>query len=101
MVCQHPNGADVAYANSDGFGHPGMIGLWDLHANHALNWAKLVLKSRVVDANFCPLCAFWSTNNKALGGHVQKHYNMGLTCQVDGFTMASISALKKKKKGKA
>ena len=37
---------------------------------------------------------FWATNNKMLNNHVRKHYNMGLTCQEDGFTMASIGTMK-------
>ena len=80
LVYQCPNGVDVTYANKDGFGHPGMMGLWDLHSNDALNWTKLELKSRLVNANFCPLCTFWSTNNETLNNHIQKHYWMGLTC---------------------
>ena len=47
-----------------------------------------------VDANFCPCCAFWSTNNETLNNHVCKHYRMGLTCQADGFTTASVAAMK-------
>ena len=94
LVCQHPNGIDVMYADKDGFGHPGMIGFWDLHSNDALNRAKLQLKGGVVNANFCPLSTFWSTNNEMLNNHIRKHYKMGLTCQADGFTTASISAMK-------
>ena len=30
LVCQCENGVDVAYGDPDGFGHPGMMGLWDL-----------------------------------------------------------------------
>ena len=117
LVCQHPNGTDVKYHDSDGFGHPGIMGLWDLHSSDALNQALLVLKSGLVNANFCPLCAFWSTNNEMLNNHVRKHYNMGLTCHGDGFTTTSVSTMKlhmeekhgyggkhasqKKKKGKA
>ena len=47
-----------------------------------------------MDANFCPLCAFWSTNNETLNNHVRKHYKMGLTCRSDSFTMASVGAMK-------
>ena len=70
LVCQCPNGTDVKYTDSDGFGHPGMMGLWDLHSNNALNWAKLVMLSGTVDANYYPLCAFWVTNNEMLNNHV-------------------------------
>ena len=94
LVCQCPNGVDVTYANKDGFGHPGMMGLWDLHSHNALNQVKLQLKSGVVDANFSPLCTLWSTNNEMLNNHIQKHYRMGLTCRADGFTKASISTMK-------
>ena len=52
------------------------------------------LASGWVDANFCPLCAFWSTNNKTLNNHVRKHYKMGLTYHSDSFTMASVGAMK-------
>ena len=38
LVCQCPNSADVMYADSDGYGRPGMMGLWDLHSNETLNW---------------------------------------------------------------
>ena len=47
-----------------------------------------------MDANFCPLCAFWSTNNETLNNHVRKHYHMGLTCHADGFTMTSVASMK-------
>ena len=94
LVSQRENGVDVAYSDSDSFGHPGTMGLWDLHSCEALNWAKLQLPSGQVDANFCPLCAFWSTNNETLNNHVPKHYKMGLMCQADGFTMASVAAMK-------
>ena len=66
LVCQCENGDDVAYGDSDGFGCPGMMGLWDLHSSDALKWAKMQLSSSKVDANFCPLCMFWSTNNETL-----------------------------------
>ena len=58
LVCQCENGIDVAYSDSDGFGHLGMMGLWDLHSSNALSWAKLQLASSRMDANFCPLCEF-------------------------------------------
>ena len=45
-------------------------------------------------ANFCPCCAFYSTNDETLNNHVCKHYGMGLTCHSDGFTMASVAAMK-------
>ena len=70
LVCQHPNGVDVTYVDKDDFGCSGMMGLWDLHSNDALNQAKLQLKSGVVNANFCPLCTFWFTNNVTLNNHV-------------------------------
>ena len=91
LVCQHEN---VAYSDPDGFGHPGTMDLWDLHSTDALSWAKMQLPSDQVDANFCPLCAFWSTNNETLNNHVRKHYRMGLTCHADGYTMASVAAMK-------
>ena len=94
LVCQHENGVDVAYGDPDGFGYPGMMGLWDLHSSDALSWAKMQLANGQVDANFCPMCLFWSMNNKTLNNHVCKHYKMGLTCRSDGFTMASVAAMK-------
>ena len=54
LVCQRPNDTDVEYHDSNGFGHPGTMGLWDLHSSNALNLAQLVLKRGVVDTNFCP-----------------------------------------------
>ena len=93
LVCQRENGVDVAYSDPDGFGHPGTMGLWDLHLTDALSWAKMQLPSGWVDANFCPLCTFWSTNNETLNNHIHKHYRMGLTCRSDGFTTASVAAM--------
>ena len=55
LMCQHENGVDVAYGDPDSFGHPGMMGLWDLHSSDALSWAKMQLVSGQVDANFCPV----------------------------------------------
>ena len=72
LVCQCENGVDVAYGNPDGFGHPGMMGLWDLHSSDALSQVKMQLVSGRVDANFCPMCLFWSTNNETLNNHVRK-----------------------------
>ena len=40
------------------------------------------------------MCLFWSLNNETLNNHVRKHYKMGLTCSADGFTMASMAAMK-------
>ena len=94
LVCQCENGVNVAYGDPDGFGCPGMMGLWDLHSSDALSQAKMQLVSDQVDANFCPLCAFWSTNNETLNNHVHKHYKMGLTCRSDGFTTVSMGAMK-------
>ena len=94
LVCQRENGVDVAYSDLDGFGRPGTMGLWDLHSTEALSWAKMQLASCLVDANFCPLCAFWSTNNEMFNNHVCKHYRMGLTCRADGFMMASVATIK-------
>ena len=94
LVCQCENGVNVKYSDSDGFGRPGTMGLWDLHSSDALNWAKMQLPSGSVDVNFCPCCTFWSTNNETLNNHVRKHYEMGLTCRADGFTMASVAAMK-------
>ena len=94
LVCQRENGVNVKYSDADGFGRPGTMGLWDLHSSDALSRAKMQLPSGAVDANFCPLCAFRSTNNETLNNHVRKHYKMGLTCRADGFTMASVAAMK-------
>ena len=94
LMCQRENGVNVKYSDSDGFGRPGTMGLWDLHSSDALNRAKMQLPSGSVDANFCPCCAFFSTNNETLNNHVRKHYGMGLTCRADGFTMASVAAMK-------
>ena len=94
LVCQCENGVNVKYSDFDGFGHPGTMGLWDLHSSDALNRAKMQLPSGSIDANFCPCCAFYSTNNNTLNNHVRKHYGMGLTCRSDGFTTASVAAMK-------
>ena len=94
LMCQHENGVNIAYSDPDGFGHPGMMGLWDLHSSDALSWAKMQLASGWVDANFFPMCLFWSTNNETLNNHVRKHYKMGLTCHSDSFMMASVAAMK-------
>ena len=94
LMCQRENGINVKYSDSDGFGHPGTMGLWDLHSSNALNGAKMQLPSGSVDANFCPCCVFFSTNNETLNNHVCKHYGMGLTCRADRFTMASVAAMK-------
>ena len=94
LVCQCENGVNVKYSDSDGFGRPGTMGLWDLHSSDALNRAKMQLPSGSIDANFCPCCAFYSTNNETLNNHVRKHYGMGLTCHSDGFTTASVAAMK-------
>ena len=94
LVCQCENGINVKYSNCDGFGRPGTMGLWDLHSSDALNRVKMQLPSGSVDANFFPCCAFWSTNNETLNNHVRKHYGFGLTCRADGFTTASVAAMK-------
>ena len=94
LVCQCENGVDIAFSDPDGFGCPGTMGLWDLHSTNALSQAKMQLPSGLVDANFCPLCLFWSTNNETLNNHIRKHYRMGLTCCADRFTMASMAAMK-------
>ena len=94
LVCQCENGINVAYSDPDGFGCPGTMGLWNLHSSNALSWVKMQLPSGQVDTNYCPLCAFWSMNNKTLNNHIHKHYKMGLTCRADGFMMASIAAMK-------
>ena len=31
LMCQRENGVNVKYSDSDGFGRPGTMGLWDLH----------------------------------------------------------------------
>ena len=94
LVCQCENGVNVKYSDSDGFGCPGMMGLWDLHSSNALSRVKMQLPSGTVNANFCPFCAFWWTNNETLNNHVRKHYKMGLTCRADGFMMASVATMK-------
>ena len=94
LVCQCENGVDVAYSDPDSFGHPGTMGLWDLHSMNALSWVKMQLPSGLVDTNFCPLCLFWSMNNETLNNHICKHYRLGLTCHADRFTMASMAAIK-------
>ena len=94
LVCQRENGVNVKYSDSDRFGHPGTMGLWDLHSSDALNRAKMQLPSGPIDDNFCPCCTFYSTNNETLNNHVRKHYGMGLTCCSDGFTTASMAAMK-------
>ena len=94
LMCQHKNGVNVKYSDSDGFGRPGTMGLWDLHSSNTLNRAKMQLPSGSVDANFCPCCVFFSTNNETLNNHVRKHYGMGLTCRADRFTTASMAAMK-------
>ena len=94
LVCQCENSVDMTYSNPDGFGRPRTMGLWDLHSTDAVSRAKMQLASGQVDANFCPLCAFWSTNNETLNNHICKHYRMGLTCRTDGFTTASVAAMK-------
>ena len=94
LVCQRENGTDVAYSDPDGFGQLVTMGLWDLHSTSALNRVKMQLSSSLVDANFCPLCAFWSANNETLNNHIRKHYHMGLTCCIDGFTMPSVATMK-------
>ena len=94
LVCQHENGVNMKYSDSDGFWYPGTMGLWDLHSSDALNWAKMQLSSGSIDANFCPCCAFYLTNNETLNNHVCKHYKMGLTCQSDGLTTASVATMK-------
>ena len=40
LVCQRENGVNVRYSDSDGFGCPGMMGLWDLHSSDTLNRVK-------------------------------------------------------------
>ena len=94
LMCQHENGVNIKYSDSDRFGHPGTMGLWDLHSSDALSRAKMQLPSSSIDANFCPCCAFYLTKNETLNNHVCKHYGMGLTCRADGFTMASVAAMK-------
>ena len=94
LICQRENGVNVKYSDSNGFGRPGTMGLWDLHSSDALSRAKMQLPSGPVDVNFCPLCAFWSTNNETLNNHVRKHYKMGLTCRANGFMMASVATMK-------
>ena len=63
LVCQRENGINVKYSDSDGFGGPGTMGLSDLHSSDTLNRAKMQLPSGLINANFCPCCAFYSTNN--------------------------------------
>ena len=80
LVCQRENGVNVAYSDPNRFECPGTMGLWNLHSSDALSRAKMQLPSGLVDVNYCPLCAFWSTNNATLNNHIRKHYKMGLTC---------------------
>ena len=94
LVCQCENGVNVKYSDSDGFGCPGTMGLWYLHSSDARNRAKMQLPSSSIDANFCPCCTFYSTNNETLNNHVCKHYGMGLTCRSDELTMASVATMK-------
>ena len=94
LVCQCKNCVNVAYSDPDGFRCSGTMGLWDLHSMNTLSQAKMQLPSGLVDANFCPLCSFWSMNNEMLNNHIHKHYRMGLTCRADGFTTASVAAMK-------
>ena len=54
----------------------------------------MLLANSQVDANFCPMCAFWSMKNETLNNHVRKHYKMGLTCHSNGFTTASVATMK-------
>ena len=61
LVCQCENDVNVAYSDPDGFGHPGTMGLLDLDSTDTLSRAKMQLPSSQVDANFCPLRAFWPT----------------------------------------
>ena len=94
FVCQRENGINMKYSNSEGFGCPGTMGLWDLHSSDALNRAKMQLPSGSIDANFCPCCMFYSTNNETLNNHVRKDYRMGLTCHSDRFMTASVATMK-------
>ena len=94
LMCQCENGVNMAYSNPDGFGWPGMMGLWNLHSSNALSQAKMQLASGQVDANFCPMCPVWAMNNETLNNHVCKHYKMGLTCHSDSFIMASMATMK-------
>ena len=94
LVCQHENGINMAYGDPDGFVCPGMMGLWNLYSSDALSWVKMQLVSGRVDANFCPMCLFWSTNNETLNNHVHKHYKMGLTSHSNSFMTASVAAMK-------
>ena len=94
LVCQRENSINMKYSDSDRFGRPGTMGLWDLHLSNALSQAKMQLPTSPIDTNFCLCCAFYSTNNETLNNHVCKHYGMGLTCRADGFTTASVAAMK-------
>ena len=91
---QHEDGRDMVYSDPDGFGCPGTMGLWDLHSPGALARGRMIMDSGIVDANFCLLCAFWSTNNETLNNHIRKHYRTGLTCPADGFTTSSVAVMK-------
>ena len=70
LVCQCENGVNMKYSDSDGFGRPGMMGLWDLHSSDALSQAKMQLPTGPINANFCPCCSFYLTNNDTLNNHV-------------------------------
>ena len=43
LVCQCENGVNVKYSDPGGFGHPGTMGLWNLHFSDALNQAKMCI----------------------------------------------------------
>ena len=94
LVCQCENGVNMKYSDSNGFGRPGTMGLWDLHSSDALSRAKMQLPTGPIDANFCPCCTFYSINNETLNNHVRKHYGMGLTCRADGLTTFSVATMK-------
>ena len=92
IVCQYCYKTDVHHFQTYWRNKMGSTDLDIINTkDHSMS---IQLKSGQVDANFCPLCAFWSTNNKTMNNHVHKHYKMGLTCRADGFTMASVAAMK-------
>ena len=55
LVCQCENCIDMAYGDSEGFGHPGMMGLWDLHSREAMSRAKMQLHEWESRREFLPL----------------------------------------------
>ena len=47
LACQRENGINMAYSDPEGFGHPGTMGLWDLHSSDTLSQAKNAAAQRL------------------------------------------------------